>query len=83
METLKNNFPHYLTPMQLVKKHPAFSIGAVRDWIFHAEYNGMKQMNVFNRIGGRIFIDEQKFFDWVATNPSSTGMPTKGGRNGR
>lgn len=52
-----------LTVSQLAKKHPAFREGGIRHWIFHGEKNGFK--NVLRRIGRKILIDEQLFFDWL------------------
>lgn len=77
------NSPNYLTITQFADKHIAFPKGSLRDLVFHAKYNGLDDMGVVHRVGAKILIDEQKFFEWVATNPSSTGMPTKGGNNGR
>ena len=76
-------YPNYLTVPQFASKHVAFPQGSLRDLVFHAEYNGLNAMGVIHRVGAKILIDEQRFFDWVATNPSSTGMPTKGENNGK
>lgn len=71
--------PNYLTVPLFVKKHPAFPVGSLRDLIFHRAFNGLDDMSVIHKVGGKILIDEQKFFEWVATNPSSTGR-IKGGK---
>lgn len=78
-----STIPNYLTIPQFATKHIAFPVGNLRDLVFHAKYNGLNDMGVIHRVGTKILIDEQRFFDWVATNPSSTGMSTKGANNVR
>jgi len=43
--------------------HPWPPIGGLRHLIFHAEKNGFSKCIV--RVGRRILIDEDKFFDWA------------------
>lgn len=43
--------------------HPWPPIGGLRHLIYHAHVNGFDQ--VIRRIGRRVLIDEQSFFDWV------------------
>lgn len=69
--------PHYLTVKQFAKKHPAFSEGSIRDLVFHRPFNGLDDMGVIHRVGAKVLIDEVKFFQWVSTNPSSTGRVRK------
>lgn len=38
-------------------------LGSMRDWIFHREKNGADMW--IRRIGRRIFIDVDKFFEWT------------------
>lgn len=52
-----------LTVPQLVKKHPAFKNGGIRDLIFKEHENGFHK--VVKRIGGKILIDEDLFFKWI------------------
>ena len=78
-----STIPNYLTIPQFATKHIAFPVGNLRDLVFHAKYNGLNDMGVIHRVGTKILIDEQRFFDWVATNPSSTGMSTKEANNVR
>ena len=51
------------TVKQFSEKHPAFTIGGLRALIFNAKKNGFS--NVIRRIGGRVLINEQDFFNWV------------------
>ena len=42
------------------------TIGALRHYIFNAETNGFSTCIV--RVGSRILIDEDKFFEWARSN---------------
>ena len=52
-----------LTVQQFVEKHPAFTPGGLRWWLFHREDNGLKRAVV--RVGRRLLLDEEEFFAWV------------------
>jgi len=67
---------NYLTVKQFAEKHPAFSVGSLRDLIFHSSFNGMDEHKVICRVGAKILINEDKFFEWVETSPK-----TKGGKS--
>lgn len=61
--------PNLLTVEQFSKLHPIFTLGALRALIFRAEENGFNKVIVrFSPTGkrGRVFIDEAKFFIWLA-----------------
>ena len=69
------NIPSLLTVEQFAIKHPNWSQGALRNLVFLSEdrldakkpskANGMKSCLV--RIGRKLLIDEDKFFEWVAS----------------
>lgn len=52
-----------MTVAQFSKEHPAFSQPCLRHLIFNAKNNGFS--SVIRRIGSKILIDEESFFDWV------------------
>jgi hypothetical protein len=56
---------NYLTVRQWVHEHPWPPIGGLRHLIFNAEANGFNK--VIRRIGRRVLIDEDAFFNWVNT----------------
>lgn len=66
-------FRTLLTVRQFSDKHPAFTQGAIRNLIFLAESRktsrGTIQGNGLNialvRIGRKLLIDEEKFFQWI------------------
>ncbi|MEP2759024.1 MAG: hypothetical protein ABJP66_08165 [Hyphomicrobiales bacterium] len=70
-----------LTVAQFAKKHPAFSQGGLRWLIFNAkprassigqiDANGLDIAIV--RVGRRVLIDEDLFFDWVGSDQDSEG----------
>ncbi|MFQ6739426.1 MAG: hypothetical protein ACLRFJ_02040 [Alphaproteobacteria bacterium] len=65
-----------LTVQQFVTEYPAFTVGGMRSYIFYEDINGLKTSGAIKRIGRKILIDVNLFFEWVATNPSP-----KGGQN--
>lgn len=60
---------------QFSKKHPAFTQPALRNLIFRANPrdssrgeipgNGLIECGAIVRIGRKVLIDEDRFFDWV------------------
>lgn len=59
---------HELIPLpRWNDKHDWPSIAALRNIVFNENYNGAKIF--IKRIGRRIFIDEEKFFEWARSNP--------------
>lgn len=67
--------PVYLTVEQFSAHHPAFTPPAMRNLIFKAESrqsskgeipgNGLIEAGAILRIGRKVLIDEDRFFDWV------------------
>jgi hypothetical protein len=65
--------PH--TTKQFSDKYPAFTEASLRNLIFKAERrhstngeipgNGLIEAGAVVRIGRRVLIDEERFFDWV------------------
>jgi hypothetical protein len=65
--------PH--TPKQFSTKYPAWSEAALRNLIFKAQTrqsskgeifgNGLLEAGAILRIGRKVLIDEERFFDWV------------------
>lgn len=62
-----------LTVRQFAEKHPAFSQGSLRNLIFNAQPRISRKAaipgNGFDlclvRLGRKILIDEEKFFEWL------------------
>jgi hypothetical protein len=48
---------------QFSEKNPAFPHGSLRWLLFNRQQNGLDRAVV--RIGRRIYIDEDKFFQWL------------------
>jgi hypothetical protein len=53
------------TVNQLTEKYRFVTPGAIRCHIFNADSNGLEESGALVRIGRRVFIDEEKFFDWI------------------
>lgn len=70
-ENLKNKkrrnmaAPTYHTVSQFAQKHPAFSVGALRQHIFDEHRNGLAESGAIVRVGRRVYINEAKFFVWL------------------
>jgi hypothetical protein len=62
----------FLTVEQFVSKHQCFTIGGVRSYLFFEDTNGLKKSGAIVRIGRKILIDEEKFFNWIRNAPSSS-----------
>ena len=61
---MRNETPTRLIPVTQWNKHHTWpSLGGLRHLIFHAKTNGFDQ--VIRRIGRRVLVDEQAFFQWV------------------
>jgi hypothetical protein len=57
----------YNTVNQFVAKYPWLTKGGVRSYIFFQDTNGLRQSRAIVRIGRKILIDEDKFFQWIET----------------
>lgn len=58
---------------QFVTNNPAFTLGGMRNYIFYEGVNGLKSSGAIKRIGRKILIDPDRFFEWVSTNPAAVG----------
>lgn len=56
---------NYQTVNQLIAKHPWLTKGGLRSYIFFKDTNGLEQSGAIVRIGRKILIDEDKFFQWI------------------
>jgi hypothetical protein len=54
-----------LTVRQFSERHPAFPEGSLRWHIFRARQNGLDRFGAVQRIGRRVYIDQEKFFEWI------------------
>lgn len=53
------------TLKQFCAEFQAFSLGGLRNQIFNEKINGLKESGAILRMGRRVLIDSDKFFDWV------------------
>lgn len=60
METQK-----YSTVKQFVGAHKAFTYGGIRSLIFNERKNGLAKSGAIVRLGGKVLINEVKFFAWI------------------
>ena len=55
-----------ITPKSFCEKYPnTVRMGGLRKYLFERETNGLEEYGAVLNIGGKILIDENKFFDWV------------------
>ena len=59
------DIPNLFTVAQFSQKHRAFPIGGLRYRIFHEHENGLAKSGAIIRDGGRVLIDEAKFFKCI------------------
>jgi len=57
--------PSLLTVQQFVEKNPAFTVGGIRFQIFNEKTNGLKEARAIIRLGRKVIIDTDRYFDWV------------------
>lgn len=62
--------PTYCTVPQFSEKHPAFTVGALRQHIFKEHENGLAKSGAIIRIGRKVLINEDKFFGWLESQNS-------------
>lgn len=55
----------YLTVSQFEKAHPAFTHSSIRYLILKAQSNGLLEAGAFVRVGRRVLINEQLFFNAI------------------
>jgi hypothetical protein len=53
------------TVPQFAKNNPAFPVGGLRWQIFNEEKNGLKQAGAIVRVGRKVLIDSEKYFNWI------------------
>jgi hypothetical protein len=51
-----------------------FSEGQVRWWIFMASSNGLEQASAVVRVGRRVYIDIDRFNDWIEQQNSGRAL---------
>ncbi len=60
-----DSMPNLLTVRQFAEKHRFISEAALRNHIFYADSNGLKNTGALVRLGRRVLLDEEKFFNWI------------------
>lgn len=66
-----NQPPKLLTVPQFSEQNPAFPKGGLRWQIFNEDTNGLKESGAIIRVGRKVLIDADRYFDWVySQNPS-------------
>ena len=55
----------YLTVNQFCEKNPAFKVGGIRSLIFNESQNGLAKSGAIVRMGRKVLIRPDKFFEWL------------------
>ena len=72
IETTKASPPRVLrTVRQHCDRHPFVTEGGVRFQIFNRQTNGLEKSGALVRLGRKILIDENKYFDWIDSQQKS------------
>ena len=78
MQATTNNIRNLIPLTRWGEKHQHPPIGGLRYLVFNAHQNGFDSCIV--RIGKRVLIDEEKYFEWVDNqNSTSLNPQSKGG----
>jgi hypothetical protein len=54
-----------LTVKQFSESHPSFPVAGLRWQIFHEDTNGLREAGAILRMGRKVLIDEDRFFNWL------------------
>lgn len=54
-----------LTIRQFSEKHRAFPESSLRWHIFRASQNGLEKFGAVKRVGRRVYLAEEPFFNWI------------------
>ena len=60
-----NQPPKLQTVSQFSGNNPAFTVGGLRWQIFNEDTNGLKESGAIIRLGRKVMIDTDRFFDWL------------------
>jgi len=60
-----NQTPNLQTVPQFSENNPAFPVGGLRWQIFNEDKNGLKAAGAIVRVGRKVLIDVDKYFQWV------------------
>ncbi len=63
----------YSTVKQFCQKHPAFTEGGLRHFIFYKNSNGLDKSGAIVRLGRKVLINEQKWFEWLESQNKQEG----------
>lgn len=64
---------NFKTVKQFCVENPAFAIGGVRWQIFNENNNGLAESGAICRLGRKVLIDEDKYFEWVTSQNKKVG----------
>ena len=59
------NQPNLKTVTQFSESNPAFPVSGLRWQIFNEDKNGLKESGAIVRVGRKVLIDVDRYFDWV------------------
>ncbi len=59
------------TVSQFSKENPAFPISGIRWQIFNEDKNGLKASGAIMRVGHKVLINVDRYFDWVESQQHS------------
>lgn len=62
---LDNNIPSLLTINGFCEKHSFLTPSALRNKIFYSAQNRMDEFKVVVKLGKRVYINEDNFFNWL------------------
>ena len=60
----------YMTVKQFIESYPAFKTGGIRGLIFNEHENGLAKSGAIVRMGRKVLLRPDKFFEWLESGQS-------------
>lgn len=57
------------------RDNPSFTESQVRFWIHNSENNGLAKFDAIHHVGRSVFVDEDRIFAWIESNPPGRNQP--------
>jgi hypothetical protein len=71
-------FEGYYTVEELVQRNPQLTVGGVRHWLSQRNMNGLQQSGAILAPRRRLFIHEEKFFQWYISGQTAMDFAVPG-----
>ena len=70
---VKMVMPKLQTVSQFSDENPAFPTGGIRWQIFNEDNNGLKESGAIVRVGRKVLINVERYFQWIESQQQEQG----------